>query len=107
MNKTTLIALALFVGLGAWVMFGERGEVREKGVAPPVSELVGMKADEVTRVELQNAGQTITLAKAGKEWRVEKPIQSRADSAQVQQMLDSLLKRSEEHTSELQSQSNL
>jgi hypothetical protein len=97
MNKTTWIALALFVGLGAWVIFGERGEVREKGVAPPVSELVGMKADEVTRVELQKDGQTIALAKSGKEWRVEQPIQSRADSGQVQQMLDSLLKGTLDH----------
>lgn len=100
MNKTTLIALALFVGLGVWVWFGERGEVREKGVAPPVSELVGIKADEVTRVEVQNAGKTIVLAKAGKEWRVEQPIQARADDAQVQQMLDGLLKGTLDHVVE-------
>src|SRR5688500_11512931 len=100
MNRTTLIALALFLGLGAWVLLGERGEVREKGVAPPVSELVGMKSDEVTRVELQHAGRTIVLAKAGKEWRVEKPIQARADDAQVQQMLDGLLKGTLDHVVE-------
>jgi hypothetical protein len=100
MNKTTWIALAVFLGLGAWVLFGERGEVREKGVAPPVSEMVGMKADEVTRVELQHGGQTIALAKAGKEWRIEKPIQARADNAQVQQVLDSLLKGTLDHVVE-------
>ena len=81
-------------------MFGERGEVREKGSRRRVSEMVGMKADEVTRVEPQHGGQTIALAKTGKEWRIEKPIQARADNAQVQQVLDSLLKGTLDHVVE-------
>jgi hypothetical protein len=97
MNRTTWIALALFVGLGCWVWFGERGEVREKGAAPPVSEMVGMKPEDVTGVELQHAGRTIALVKTGKEWRVEKPIQAKADNAQVTQVLDSLLKGNLDH----------
>jgi hypothetical protein len=90
-GKGTLVAVGLLVALGAWAWFGERGEIREPGQAPPVSEMVGMKPDDVTRVELLQNGQSITLAKSGKQWQMEKPVQARADDAQVKQMIDGLL----------------
>jgi uncharacterized protein DUF4340 len=91
-GKGTWIAAALFVALGLWVWFGERGEVREPNTAPPLSEMVGMKPEDVTRVELQHNGSSIVLAKSGKDWRVEQPVQAKADATQVQQLLDGLLK---------------
>ena len=100
-GKGTLIAVGLVVVLGLWTWLAERGEVREPGQTPPVSELVGMKPDDVTRVELLHDGQSTVLAKvpptpssqrgAGGRWRIEKPVQARADDAQVKQVLESLL----------------
>src|SRR5438132_9554138 len=63
-GKSTLIAVGLLAVLGIWAWVGERGEVREPGQTPPVSELVGMKPDDVTRVELLHDGQPTVLAKA-------------------------------------------
>lgn len=98
----TLIAVALLAALGVWSWFGERGEVREPGQSPPVSDMVGMKPDDVTRLELVHNGQTLVLAKepppgssprggGTKDWRIEKPVQARADDAQVKQVIESLL----------------
>jgi hypothetical protein len=92
LNKGTWIALGLLAGLGIYVVVNERGEVREPGQSPPVSELVDMKPEDVTRVELTQGGKSLVLAKAGKEWRIKQPIQARADDAAVKQMLESLLK---------------
>ena len=47
--------------------------------------------DRHVDVELLHAGQSILLAKTGKEWRIEKPVQARADDGQVKQVLDTLL----------------
>jgi hypothetical protein len=91
-GRGTWIALGLLVLLGAYVAVFERGEVREPGTSPPVSEMVGMKPEDVTRVELQHDGQSIALAKTGKQWRVEKPVKAAADGQAVQQMLEGLLK---------------
>src|SRR5436309_3256595 len=89
--RSTWIAAGVFVALGAYVLINERGEVREPGQEPAVSELVGMKPDDVTRVELLHDGQSMLLAKTGKQWRIEKPVQARADDGQVKQVLDTLL----------------
>jgi hypothetical protein len=92
-GKGTLIAVGLLAVLGAWAWVGERGEVREPGQTPPVSEMVGMKPDDVTRVELLHDGQATVLASSGrgKGWRLEKPVQARADDAQVKQVIEGLL----------------
>lgn len=99
-GKGALVAAALFVLLGLYVWLAERNPVREPGEAPPVSEMVGMKPEDVTHIELLHASSTLELAKvgspssqggAGGGWRVEKPIQARADETQVKQVLDTLL----------------
>src|SRR5438128_1608087 len=101
-GKGTLIAVGLLIVLGLWAKFFEKGEIREPGQQPPVSELVGMKPEDVTRVELLNDGKSIVLAKTppypplpggGRGgWRIEKPVQAPADDAQVKQVLEGLLK---------------
>ena len=86
-GKGTWIAIGLFVLLGVWVMYGERGEVRAPGTSPPLSEMVGMKPEDVRRVEMTHEGRSLVLVKAGKEWQITKPVEARADDTQVQQML--------------------
>jgi hypothetical protein len=90
-GKGTLVALALLLVLVLWSKFFEKGEVRQPGETPPVSDLVGMKPEDVTRVELLNEGKSIVLVKSGTQWRIEKPVQARADDAQVKQVLEGLL----------------
>jgi uncharacterized protein DUF4340 len=104
-GKSSLIAVGLLAVLGIWAWVFERGEVREPDQTPPVSEMVGMKPDDVTRVELLHDGQATVLAKtpptpssqggarggSGSGWRLEKPVQARADDAQVKQVLEGLL----------------
>jgi hypothetical protein len=63
--RSTWIAAGVFVALGAYVLINERGEVREPGQEPAVSELIGMKPVDVTRLELLHDGQSILLAKTG------------------------------------------
>jgi len=64
-GKGTLIAVVAALGLGAWAYFGERGPVLESGQEPPVSSLVGMQADKVTRVELKGDGPPLVVARQG------------------------------------------
>ena len=55
-------------------------DLREKSV-------LAFERDKVERVEIEATGQSMALAKAGSEWRLEKPVQAPADYGTVESLI--------------------
>jgi hypothetical protein len=52
--------------------------------------ILSLERDKVDRVEIVAADRSVTLAKSGAEWRIEKPIAARADFAAIEGALERL-----------------
>lgn len=95
-RNPTWIALAVLLPLLVWGGFEFRsmlkyGPTPQPGQSPRLAQLVGLSPDDVTRLELKTGDRTLVLAKAGEEWRLEKPLSAKADKALVEQMVKDLL----------------
>jgi hypothetical protein len=58
-------------------------DLREKGV-------LAFERDKVDRLEIEAPGQSLAVAKAGTEWRLEKPVQAPADYGTVESLVSRL-----------------
>src|SRR3989475_2212783 len=76
---------------------------------PPSSTLfpyTTLFRSQVTAFEVATREETLAVEQANDRWKLTRPVALPADAQAVTDFLDKL-QRSEEHTSELQSQSNL
>jgi hypothetical protein len=95
--RTTLILLALAVGLGAYVWFGEiQAERRAAEEAAQQKKLVGTPRERWTRLELETSdGATAQLARGegeGAGWSLVAPVAYPVDASTVDRALDALEK---------------
>ena len=83
--RLTIILLVVFVALGAYVWLFERGQV-----SGPVAWRFDAK--RIRRIELTSGGETTVVERAGKAWRITRPISARADRQRMEQLLGRVAK---------------
>ncbi len=90
--KTTAVLVLLLVGLGAFYYVYEvrQGPAREKATAEKDRAWQGLEAKDIEEVALTRKGETVQLKKAGDAWTLAAPVQGRAESQPVQDLLTSL-----------------
>ena len=83
-GRSTLVLLALAAALGAYIWFVEMK--RDPSDEEPKAEKVfaALEADSISALTIHASnGDTTTLAKAGADWTIEKPVQAGADASEV------------------------
>ncbi|MBI3909411.1 MAG: DUF4340 domain-containing protein [Armatimonadetes bacterium] len=91
-GKGGLVGVAVLVIIGIWLFLDLRNPVREPGENPHLADLVGLKPEQVTGLEVKDGGKTLfAVTKAREEWRVEQPFQGRADKGKIENLLKGLL----------------
>jgi hypothetical protein len=91
------VAVGVLLALGVWLYFDLKQPVREPDENPKVADLVGIKADQVTRIEITRDGTTTVLAKTGASWFIEQPVKTAADAETVKSALDGLLDQTSDY----------
>jgi hypothetical protein len=90
--KTTAVLAVLLVGLAAFFYVYEvrQGPAREKATAEKDRVWKGLESKDVEEVAITRKGETVQLKKAGDAWQLAAPVQSRAESQPVQDLVTSL-----------------
>jgi len=90
--KTTAVLAVLLVGLGTFFYVYEvrQGPAREKATTEKDRVFKGLESKDIDEVTLTRKGETVQLKKSGDAWALEAPVQGRAESQPVQDMLTSL-----------------
>lgn len=89
--KTTLILLAVTLGLIGYILFHERHIDTSPEAIENNSRVVNLDPEKVTRIEIVNShGKGILQKKKDGSWQMESPIDDRPD----EKLLDELIKRS-------------
>ncbi len=96
-QNSVWIALALAALLGGLMLLDLKRPVHEPGENPKISDIVGIAPADVTRIEINNQGRTIVLAKAGSNWTIEQPYRAAADSDVVKRIVDGVLDRTTDY----------
>ncbi|MBM3493577.1 MAG: DUF4340 domain-containing protein [Armatimonadetes bacterium] len=94
------LAVGVLLALGVWLYFDLKQPVREPGENPKISDLVGIKADQVRRIEITRDGAVLALAKTGAAWAIEQPIKAAADAETVKSALEGMLDQSSDYVME-------
>ena len=94
------VAVGILAALGIWLYFDLKQPVREPDENPKVAELVGIKADQVRRIEVTREGPTLVLARNGDGWAIESPIKAAADAETVKSAIEGLLDQSSDYVME-------
>jgi hypothetical protein len=89
-GKGGLVAVAVLVVLGIWLFLDFKRPTTDPN-APKAFESVGVRSEDVTRVELKRPSGTLVLAKAGDTWRFEQPGSYAANPESVKTWLRGLL----------------
>src|SRR2546423_10530072 len=89
--KTTLILFVVVASLGAWVYFGEsKLDPTESGAHQDLRVLRNFKFEDVKSVAIargKGLAEEIVASKAGNDWRLEKPLQDKADDGKLRELL--------------------
>jgi hypothetical protein len=90
--KTTAVLALLLVGLATFFYVYEirQGPAREKATAEKDRVWKGVESKDVEEVTVTRKGETLQLKKAGDAWQLAAPVQSRAESQPVQDLVTSL-----------------
>jgi hypothetical protein len=90
--KTTAVLAILLIGLSTFFYVYEvrQGPAREKATTEKDRVFMGLEAKDIDEVTLTRKGETVQLKKSGDAWALEGPVQGRAESQPVQDMLTSL-----------------
>jgi len=90
----TVVLLVVFAGLGFYVLRFERGAVPEGPLVfkfdPEQCEKVELQPaqDEAGSATAEEKKLPVVLAKAGADWKIQKPFPARADQDKVKELLD-------------------
>lgn len=90
--KTTAVLALLLGGLGAFFYVYEvrQGPAREKAAAEKDRLFKDVEAKEIEEVTIARGAETLHLKKAGDHWTLVAPVQARAESRSVDDLLASL-----------------
>jgi hypothetical protein len=89
--KTIAFLALLLVGLAAFYAYEVRqGPAREKVTAEKDRAWKGFEWGDVEEVTIARKGETLQLKKAGDAWQLAAPVQSRAETQPVQELVTSL-----------------
>jgi hypothetical protein len=96
MEKRTFYAMVAVVALGALAVTVMRSPEKGQRRGPPPRPIAELKADQIGRVEVTNEKQEKTVLErtGASEWRVKEPVDWKADSAAVKQLVEGLEKLS-------------
>ncbi len=91
-GKGGLIMVGATLILGIWLIIDFRTpESRAPDALPHISEYTHLRSPDVQRVELRRGASVFTLARRGGKWAFEQPKPYRANSAEIDKWLKSLL----------------
>ncbi|MBI4012451.1 MAG: DUF4340 domain-containing protein [Candidatus Rokubacteria bacterium] len=90
--KTTAVLAVLLVGLATffYVYDVKQAPEREKSAAEKDRVWKGLESKDIEEVAITRKGETLQLKKSGDAWSLASPVQGRAESQPVQDMLGSL-----------------
>lgn len=86
--RTTLILAVVVALLGALYLFGEKVKAPDEDVEHP--NLVSVKPDDVTAIDLTTGGTTLTLEKKEGVWLITTPFKGLAGTKNVQNLVSQL-----------------
>jgi len=89
--RLTIILALVFLAFGAYVWFFERGEV---GMPTASGRATAWRLDpqRVRRIELTSGDHSTVIERAGRQWRIVRPISARVDRSRMTQLLDRVAK---------------
>lgn len=96
MEKRTLYALVAVVAIGAAAFAVMRAPEKGQRQGAPPRPIAEIRANDVGRLEITNEKQerTVLVRTGASEWRVKEPVDWKADSSAVKQVIDGLEKLS-------------
>jgi hypothetical protein len=89
-GKGGLVALAVMAGLGIWLWMDLQKPIVDPN-APKTAESMGVRSEEVQRVEVRRPAGPLVLVKSGGNWRFEQPGSYSANPDNVKNWLRGLL----------------
>jgi hypothetical protein len=91
MNTRTTLLLALVAGGSfAYLWFVDRHQESTRDAAESSSKVVTLERDQVSHLTIRNANSLIELEKKDGIWRMEQPLQDRADPSAIDRLLGHL-----------------
>jgi Domain of unknown function (DUF4340) len=90
--KTNAVLAVLLIGLATFFYVYEvrQGPAREKATTEKDRVWKGLEAKDIEEVAITRKGETVQLKKSGEAWSLVAPVQSRAESQPVQDLLSAL-----------------
>ena len=89
--KSTLILLAVALGLLGMVLYFDSAGRKKKAAEEKTQTLIDLKVDDVRKLSLVRNGQTLTLERdEGGPWRLTAPLQAAADEYEANALVGSL-----------------
>ena len=83
--RWTLISAVLFIGLLAWVLTNERGRVKQEG------EIFGFDPASVSKVDITQNNEKLTLERRGDDWWISAPIVALCDKDKIDALLKNII----------------
>src|SRR5262245_9435816 len=90
--KTNAVLAVLLIGLATFFYVYEvrQGPAREKATTEKDRVWKGLEAKDIEEVTITRKSETVQLKKSGEAWSLVTPVQSRAESQPLQDLLSSL-----------------
>lgn len=91
-NKGLLFLTSAVVLLGAYAYFGEfKKEIHEQAEKEKKSQIVTLKKDQIQKIIIQTAGETLSLSRSKNGWDLSGKLNDEADNDIVESMLDQVV----------------
>ncbi len=90
MKKSTLVALVIALALGAFVYFYEVKPGRERDEGVTTKPAFTFKAEDIVSMSIASKDQTVALESDGKNWVINQPVKTEADSMSVEGITSAL-----------------
>lgn len=89
--RNTLLAALILATLGAWlILFDYPGEESRRQAEEKARKVFPLATEELSSLTIERAGSSIHLRREEETWRLEQPLQARADDDEVGSLLSSL-----------------
>lgn len=86
-TRTTLVLLALVIGIGAFIKFVESKRPNTEEATRRSENVVNFERDKIDGIIIQNGDERIELKRADKKWRMESPVKDSADGTTIDSLL--------------------
>src|SRR5438128_5947009 len=85
--KTTLILLAIAVGLGTYIKFYESKRPGTEEAQRQAQNVINFSRDKIDGIVIQNGDDKIDIRRRDNKWRLETPIKDQADTSLIDNLL--------------------